>query len=1058
MAEKKSEVVIRLAIKDAEKVEQALRKLGASGDAALRAMAEAATPASHGLQILSGFAEGARSEMEALSGRLGPLGGTLSALGPAGLIGGAAVAGIGAAAVSTVRSLADLKREAQTAGIDVGSFQRLRIVAIDTGVEIGALVDGIKELQLRTDEYVQTGGGPAAESFKRLGLTAGDLARALHDPAELLTTLIGRIEKLDQAARVRVLDEVFGGQAAERFLALVEQGEDGIREIIRAGEDAGRVIDTEMVERAAEVDRRFQKIADTVSQNVKGAIVSATFALGDLLDGLASAPKSIAKMTDEELAAVARPTEYVGGTRNKELVPKIIPPKITVGRAGEVDNPEYLRQQEAIEELRRRAEERERNSRFSDYERRRERERQSPLIHPEDAPLPTKKPNLLAMPEPQQQADAVREHIEALERELDLVDKSALAQRIAAEVRKLEEEATRQGTEATEAQRAAVAALVTAIDAKARATEDAKRREEEAIEATRRAADSARGLGRDFFGGLLSDLERGVDLFDALGDALDRFASRLLDMALDDVFDALFPDPSQAGAAPQSRLGGLVSYLFGDRPAPAGAAAGSAPTSATGAAPVAAVSAALRSDPVDFGRLVVPGASADTLRDGRSLNPAAAWRALKGMGYSDVHAAAALGNWRQESGLRLDAWNANEKAFGLEQWRGDRLDNLATVADRMKVSALDPRAQLAHFDAEIRGVVGTEGRFGRDFLAARDLEGANQALKRVIRYGDDSEGTRLGYAREYLARYGGQAAPPTVDPEAIQALQQLGGSARTSAEAVAGLGSGADDAAKVLADAFSPSDAVAKAAAPSPASAPAGGADPAASLGQLFQNLFQGIGGIFSSLIGLITSALGGGGAGGGLGGFLGAILGLFGASPKARGGRFQTGQPLLVGEEGPELIKPDFAGEVVTAPATERAIEEAERRRTMEPIPAVGLAGWRSLRSREVEREMTMAEDARKSFAMRRDYGLSGGDPFGGVGLKAMFPAAQTPVRPVFQTVVENNTGAKVETREEDDGMGGRRQRVVISEAVADALASPGPTRRTMASAFGTRPRITRR
>ncbi|RVH98815.1 tail tape measure protein, partial [Sinorhizobium meliloti] len=207
------------------------------------------------------------------------------------LAGGAAgvITGIiSASAVGAIRdaasALASVGDEARRAGLDVKSFQELKYVAEQNRVGVDALTDGIKELNLRADEFIVTGGGSAAEAFQRLGYSAEDLKRKLEDPADLFTEIIGRLGDLDKAAQIRVMDEIFGGTGGEQFVQLIEAGEAGIRDTIKAANDLGIVLDEKMIEQAEEIDRQFNAIATTVGTNLKAAIVSAVASLGQFID------------------------------------------------------------------------------------------------------------------------------------------------------------------------------------------------------------------------------------------------------------------------------------------------------------------------------------------------------------------------------------------------------------------------------------------------------------------------------------------------------------------------------------------------------------------------------------------------------------------------------------------------------------------------------------------------------------------------------------------------------------------------------------------------------
>ncbi|WP_051294442.1 hypothetical protein [Gemmobacter nectariphilus] len=157
----------------------------------------------------------------------------------------------------TVKSIATIGDEAKRAGMGLEAFQEWSAVADRTRVGMDALVDGFKELSLRADEFIVTGMGSAAESFKRLGYSAADLKVKLQDPSALMLELIDRLQQLDTAARIRVADELFGGTGGEQFVQLIDRGAEGIQKIINEAHATGAVLDEQLIRKAQDIDERF---------------------------------------------------------------------------------------------------------------------------------------------------------------------------------------------------------------------------------------------------------------------------------------------------------------------------------------------------------------------------------------------------------------------------------------------------------------------------------------------------------------------------------------------------------------------------------------------------------------------------------------------------------------------------------------------------------------------------------------------------------------------------------------------------------------------------------
>lgn len=196
----------------------------------------------------------------------------------------AALEGIRQAAMESTRSILELSDQAKMAGVSFQAFQRLKFVAEQNRVGVDALTDGLKELSLRADEFIVTGGGSAAEAFKRLGFNASELKEKLKEPDELFLEIIGKLERLDKAAQIRISDELFGGTGGEKFVQLISQGERGLRQQIKAAQDLGLVMDDTMIQKAEEVNQKFNLIATTIGTTLKAAIVDAVSVWMEFLD------------------------------------------------------------------------------------------------------------------------------------------------------------------------------------------------------------------------------------------------------------------------------------------------------------------------------------------------------------------------------------------------------------------------------------------------------------------------------------------------------------------------------------------------------------------------------------------------------------------------------------------------------------------------------------------------------------------------------------------------------------------------------------------------------
>ncbi len=218
-------------------------------------------------------------DFKGMASKIGGIGGKLVApilaLGAAGTI---------RAVGDVARGMAEIADEAKRAGVNARAFQELKFVAEQNRIGVDALTDGLKELNLRADEFITTGAGSAAEAFQRIGYNADTLKAKLEDPSALFTEIIGKLGQLNTAARIRIADEIFGGTGGEKFVQLIDQGEEGLRRTIDRGHELGAVMSNELIEKADDLDRKFAAVATTVGSGLKRAIVEAANALSLVIE------------------------------------------------------------------------------------------------------------------------------------------------------------------------------------------------------------------------------------------------------------------------------------------------------------------------------------------------------------------------------------------------------------------------------------------------------------------------------------------------------------------------------------------------------------------------------------------------------------------------------------------------------------------------------------------------------------------------------------------------------------------------------------------------------
>lgn len=434
-------------------------------------------------------------------------GNAIVSLGRSGLAG--AIAGLGASLAvgairETTRGIAELGDEAKRAGVDVKSFQELKFVAEQNRIGVDALTDGLKELNLRADEFIATGGGSAADAFQRIGYGAADLREKLKDPSALFTEIIGKLGQLDRAAQIRVADELFGGSGGEQFVQLIAQGEEGIKRTIEQARSLGVVMSEDLIAKAADLDTKFSAIATTVSTGLKTAIVEAATALQGFIDKFNSTQQQQAATLEQrqrdlgaervqiENSLLSNPNPARGDTRRQRLA------AIASEEASVVA--EQVKRQPIVVPT------------------------STPALPPQG--LPTKASSggsrSSTVSDAEKERSAVAALITELVAERDALGQTDVQRRVSAELRKA-------GAAATDAERIQIAALVEQVEA-----------EGDALERVKDQWATAEGLTKDFAGSLIGDLTKGVSAVEAITNAFGRLGEQLLSMAANQAIESLF--------------------------------------------------------------------------------------------------------------------------------------------------------------------------------------------------------------------------------------------------------------------------------------------------------------------------------------------------------------------------------------------------------------------------------------------------------------------------------------------------------------------------------------
>ncbi len=485
-----------------------------------------------------------------------------------------ALAGLGLSEIigqvkQVARSVAEVGDQAKIAGVDVESFQELKFVAEQNRIGVDALADGLKELSLRADEFILTGAGSSAEAFQRLGYDAETLKEKLKEPSELFAEIIGRLQKFDEAARIRIADEVFGGAGGEKFVQLIDQGERGIRETIETARSLGLVMDEAIIAKAAEVDRQFNVVASTVGTALKGAIVDAAAALSSFIGSFRSFEEQTSTNLQAKQVEIAQKRldleneilALQGQQREENAALSSVAQSL--GFAGTSSNgigQQIAERQKQLEQLQRQDAEITNvlNARLPTTP-----TASASFIPPVITPTaPKSASGGSSQNDYQRQVEQIKQATDALRMENEaLAQVSATTGNYEAAQAKARAEADllvaaqKAGLEVTPELRARISDLASAYAT----AETESRRLAQSQEDAAQAAEDFRDGAKDITRGFIDDLRAGRSAAEALEYALDKIIDKLLDAALDGLFAA--PTTGGGGNIFGNILGAIGSFL-----------------------------------------------------------------------------------------------------------------------------------------------------------------------------------------------------------------------------------------------------------------------------------------------------------------------------------------------------------------------------------------------------------------------------------------------------------------------------------------------------------------
>lgn len=218
-----------------------------------------------------------------------------------GAISGISVGRIARFAGETVEWADALKTTADRIGLNTDQLQELQAAGRDVGLGIAEVTKGLENFSGRLADAL-SGKGEGAALLKTLGITARETLPALQQIAD-------KIREFDRPSQIAIARTLFGEADALKFLDLLTRGSAGIEQMMRGARETGRVIDRELIAKAAELNQEWQRVGDVGMAAARRQTLEIVTGLTDIL----RLAKDIGPAVDEWTTRLTRFNPIVQG-------------------------------------------------------------------------------------------------------------------------------------------------------------------------------------------------------------------------------------------------------------------------------------------------------------------------------------------------------------------------------------------------------------------------------------------------------------------------------------------------------------------------------------------------------------------------------------------------------------------------------------------------------------------------------------------------------------------------------------------------------------------------
>ncbi len=200
------------------------------------------------------------------------------------LLATAGFAGFSSGVRSAVSELSALGKSARDVSVDVEFLQAVqRGFARSANVSQQEVTASLERFNRRVGE-ASNGTGELNRFVERYGIQLRDANGELRTQEELLRDVADVIRRASSDQERAAIAQAAFGDTGRRLAATLAGGASEIERMVRAAEDAGQVIDRDLIARAEELDDRFDDLTRTLSAGLKRIAIDSADAFEPVLD------------------------------------------------------------------------------------------------------------------------------------------------------------------------------------------------------------------------------------------------------------------------------------------------------------------------------------------------------------------------------------------------------------------------------------------------------------------------------------------------------------------------------------------------------------------------------------------------------------------------------------------------------------------------------------------------------------------------------------------------------------------------------------------------------